>query len=164
MRGRRDNSRPSSTPALSGSKPHLDEAVNPQRSLYPPLPSLHTQQFLLPQQVPLAKGRAAGELSPGWVRRGAKGVGAEEPTRPYLEHDDADLFDALDDGLWDPGDGDGTLSRVGQHVTGHLDLCPRALDQKIKIAGERPVTSATNPAGHVTQSQNCPPHPKNKTF
>lgn len=45
----------------------------------------------------------------------------------YLQHDDADLFDALDDGLWDPGDGDGSLGGVGQHVPRHLHLRPRAL-------------------------------------
>ena len=56
---------------------------------------------------------------------------------PYLKHDNADLFDALNDGLWDPSNGDGSLSRVGQHVSCHLDLCPRALQSlRIKINGQ----------------------------
>lgn len=96
----------------------------------------------------------------------ARGAGG----RPYLKHDDADLFDALDDGLWDPSDGDGSLGRVGQHVSCHLDLCPRALQSlQLKIGGQTPgraVTSATNPVAGLYIAKTAPltPSPQNKVL
>ena len=39
---------------------------------------------------------------------------------PHLWHDDADVVDALDDGLAVAADGDGALGAVGEHLTGHL--------------------------------------------
>lgn len=41
---------------------------------------------------------------------------------PYLEHDNADLLDALNNGLRGPCNGYGTLCRVGQHVSCYLYL------------------------------------------
>ncbi len=42
--------------------------------------------------------------------------------RPYLEHDNTDLLDTLNNGLWGPCNGDGTLCWVGQHVPCYLYL------------------------------------------
>lgn len=40
----------------------------------------------------------------------------------YLQHDHTDLLHTLDDGQRGPGDGDGSLGGVGQHVSSHLYL------------------------------------------
>lgn len=42
--------------------------------------------------------------------------------RLYLKHNDTDLLDTLNDGLWGPCNGDGTLCWVGQHVPCYLYL------------------------------------------
>lgn len=40
----------------------------------------------------------------------------------YLKHDNTDLLDTLNDGLWGPCNCDGTLCWVGQHVSCYLYL------------------------------------------
>lgn len=40
----------------------------------------------------------------------------------YLKHDNTDLLDTLNNGLWGPCNGNGTLCRVGQHVSCYLYL------------------------------------------
>jgi len=44
--------------------------------------------------------------------------------RVHLRHDGADVEDALYDGVAAPGDGDGPLGGVGEHLAGHLDRRP----------------------------------------
>lgn len=59
----------------------------------------------------------------------------------YLEHDDADMVNALRDGLSGAADGDGAFRRIGQHFGG--DLYGRAghladlLDLRAALADER---------------------------
>lgn len=66
-----------------------------------------------------------------WGRRGKKLSLCTFPTvvkQPYseatlyLEHNNTDLLDTLNDGLWGPCNGDGTLCWVGQHVPCYLYL------------------------------------------
>lgn len=40
----------------------------------------------------------------------------------YLKHDNTDLLDTLDNGLWGPCNSDGTLCGIGQHVPCYLYL------------------------------------------
>ena len=44
------------------------------------------------------------------------------------------MIDALNDGLAAPGDGDGSLGAVGQHLTGHLDTGSRHLADLLDLA------------------------------
>lgn len=67
--------RPGLTPVLSGSKPHLDEAVIPSYSFIP------QQPFLCPQRFPLIRRAAAHQGQRGSLRctclpRGKAGPGA----------------------------------------------------------------------------------------
>ena len=56
------------------------------------------------------------------------------PPSTYLGHDVTDVVNALRDGLAAPGDGDGSLSAVGQHLTGHLDTGSRHLADLLDLA------------------------------
>lgn len=107
--------------------------VIPNYPFIPQQPLLCPQGFLLVRRAAAKKGQrdpCASHVSPG---RGP----STRSGGPYLKHDNADLFDALNDGLWDPSNGDGSLGRVGQHVSCHLDLCPCALQSlRIKINGQ----------------------------
>lgn len=51
----------------------------------------------------------------------------------YLQHDHTDLFDTLDDGQRGPGDSNGSLSRVRQHVSSHLYLSSCRLDRNLEF-------------------------------
>ena len=48
------------------------------------------------------------------------------------------MIDALYDGLAATGDGDGSLSAVGQHLTGHLDTGSRHLPDLLDLAASLP--------------------------
>ena len=56
------------------------------------------------------------------------------PPSTYLGHDVTDVVNALGDGLATPGNGDGSLSAVGQHLTGHLDTGSRHLADLLDLA------------------------------
>lgn len=68
--------------------------------------------------------------------------------RLYLEHNDTDLLDTLNDGLWGPCNGDGTLCWVGQHVPCYLYLSSCWLQ---KVEPHDGVTHRLSKIGNLSQ-------------
>ena len=58
------------------------------------------------------------------------------------------MIDALNDGLAAPGDGDGSLGAVGQHLTGHLDTGSRHLADLLDLAATLPYEAAALAGRH----------------
>ena len=58
------------------------------------------------------------------------------------------MIDALNDGLAAPGDGDGSLGAVGQHLTGHLDTGSRHLADLLDLAAPLPYEAAALAGRH----------------
>ena len=83
---------------------------------------------------------------------GGGGVSASELCNSHLRHDDTDVIDALDNSLAATGDGDGSLSAVGQHLTGHLDTGSSHLTDLLDLAASLPY-QAPALAGRDDQSE-----------
>ena len=61
----------------------------------------------------------------------------------YLRHDVAYVVNALRDRLAAPGDSDGALRRVGQHLARHLDGSPRDLPDLLYLRAALPNKGTT---------------------